>query len=207
MQHNKSFEPSIIFWRCITITVIGLFALFRIVIAADHYHIFDGIINTGLGVIGFVVFLLTILKDIQLYQDQRIFKFLLPTCIGLIVGMAIFFLSRRDNSPTILYFSSNYDFNGVSIDFRKDGTYKLANYCLGFDYTRGKYRIVDSVITIDRNQIDLIIQSSRLVIRPFDTDTISKKSLYQMDENGAIIDRSAVFYLRKDNRDLYKSIK
>ena len=55
---------------------------------------------------------------------------------------------------------ANYDgdINGFSLEFRKDGTYKFCNYSvLGGKYFRGKYLLKDSIITLDRNNIDDVI--------------------------------------------------
>ena len=63
---------------------------------------------------------------------------------------------------------ANYDgdINGFSLEFRKDGTYKFCNYSvLGGKYFRGKYLLKDSIITLDRNNIDDVIKSNQLAIR------------------------------------------
>src|SRR6185295_7110522 len=98
------------------------------------------------------------------------------------------------------------DFNGVSIDFREDGTYKMTSWSLGADYYRGTYTMKDSIITLDKSKIENAIVSNRLVVRPEieiyekdsfpGKDTVYQKSIYQIDENGKVISGATDFVVR-----------
>ena len=115
-------------------------------------------------------FIITIYRGIKNFRiANRPFE-LLPMFLGLIfvfVFLEILYKNERiDSSPIVLRANYDGDINGFSLEFRKDGTYKFCNYSvLGGKYFRGKYLMKDSIITLDRNNIDDVIRSNQLAIR------------------------------------------
>jgi len=90
---------------------------------------------------------------------------------------------------------SKDDLSGASIDFRKDGTYKLSCYSIfGADFFRGRYTIKDSIIILDRSDIDGIIKSNRLVIRAGNS-AHDEKEIYQLDAESNVLTNAAVFFI------------
>ena len=96
------------------------------------------------------------------------------------------------------------------MDFKTDGNYVMANGSgLGQSYFYGTYSIKDSVITLDKSNIDNCIKTNKLVIRtenyyPKDsTDLIKSNANYitQVDSNGNEIDREFRFRVTEDNRN------
>lgn len=182
--------------RCILVIIAGSLAIRRLIIQADHNMIFDEIINFFLGAVVLALYVWIIYKDRKEYKTTRAFTSYLPGCIiGVFTVTFIitaFTLAHRDSSPSILFAVNDGGYNGANIDLRKDGTYKIGNFCLGYDYFRGKYSIKDSLITLDRANIDGIIESKRLVIRPNNYDR-NKKEIYQVDAQGNILPMTLVF--------------
>lgn len=182
---------------------------------ADTEFIFDGLFYFAIGLIGFIIFIWTIWKDAKAYNAKRTVSSFLATSTGLFfIGLILwgnYFLNQRDKSPVVIQAGYDGGYNGCWFEFRADGTYKFANSGgLGVDYFRGTYRISDSIITIDKNNIDNVIESNRLVIRPviqtYQQDAIDADdtsivyALYQVDGSGKIVDPDFVFMINEDNR-------
>jgi hypothetical protein len=197
------FAPENFIWRIIPVLIIGLLIDYFQVRFSDHIFLFTRVFLFFLGFIGLLIFFWTIGKDLKMYRDSKLFLNLLPSITGLCLLLVLFgttyYLSRRDQSPTLFYFSKYEDFNGSSIDFRKDGTYKFGNYCLGEDYERGTYTMHDSLIELDRSNIAGVIVSQHLLIRPFNGSQNIPTSLYQLDDTGFPLKQTFVFSLLQDS--------
>ena len=163
--------------------------------------VFDDEIDFGLSVIALGVFVWTLFSDRKEYIESKRLTAFIPTGSGVFIGIGLlttfFLLQQRDKSPSKLYCVSKIvDFNGVSIDFREDGTYKLTSWSLGADYYRGTYTMADNIITLDKNSIEKVIESNRLLIRQ-DGETDSSgnkgKSIYQIDKDGQVIKNAVDF--------------
>lgn len=181
--------------KIIVMLLVGVYLNYRLIAQADHDSIFDDIINLALGAASIGLFVLIFLSDKKQYRKIKSRAAFIPTVTGLFTAVTLvvthLLLLQRDKSPSKLYCVSKItDFNGVSIDFREDGTYKLTSWCLGADVYRGLYTIKDSIITLDKNNIHNFIESNRLLIRQDgETDSLGnrEKSIYQIDKNGQII--------------------
>jgi hypothetical protein len=173
--------------------IIGLF----IIQGVDHKFIFDKEINLVLSVVTIIFFAWTYINDKKQHEKTKRWIAFFPTIIEVFIGIGLFTIlfifQQRDKSPTKLYcVIKNVDFNGVSIDFREDGTYKLTSWCLGADYYRGTYVMTDSIITLDENPII----NNRLVIRQDgEKDSLGniEESIYQINKNGQIIENAIDF--------------
>ena len=126
--------------------------------------------NKDIKIITFSFFIISIYKGIKYFKLKKNKFELMPIFFGFII-IFIFFgfwykCEKMDISPIILRANYDGDINGFSLEFRKDGTYKFCNYSvLGGKYFRGKYLMKDSIITLDRNNIDDVIKSNQLAIR------------------------------------------
>ena len=194
--------------RISIISLLGLTILYREVKQIDNTFFIDDFINIGLEIIALFLFIWVIYKDRKQYLIDNIWTAYLPTISGftILIGLltTLYILGLRDKSPVkFACVSKIVDFNGVHIDFREDGTYKLDNFCMGSNFFRGKYTIKDSIITLDKMNIDKVIESNRLVIRADgDKDNLgnTEKSIYQIDNNGKRIDRATDFRLLENKK-------
>jgi len=204
---NKIFRSGLI-------TVIGLITCYNFIKHVDRWFVFDSVILLIIATIAIIIFLWTIYKDRKDYSESKKLIDFIPTFIGsgFLFGLliTIFFLYQRDSSPSKFYCVTKIiDFNGAAIDFREDGTYKLSSWCMGTDYYRGTYTMKDSIITLDKSEIEKVIESNRLVVRPEmeiygkdgirGKDTVYHKSVYQIDKNGNVID-TAIDFILIDNK-------
>ena len=201
-------------FRSVLIAVVGLFTCYQFIKRVDHEFALDYIPLGIISLIAIIVFVWTIFRDCEEFLKSKRKTNFIPTIIGITILFTMFttfhILDLRDNSQSKLYCVTKIvDFNGASIDFRQDGTYKLTSWCLGADYYRGNYTIQDSIITLDKSTIEKIIESNRLLIRPETkiyekdsipgVDTVFQKSIYQIDKSGRILD-GAIDFIVKDNK-------
>lgn len=122
---------------------------------------------------------------------------------------------NKINSSTLIRAFYDGDYNGFSIDLKENGNYIMANGSgLGQSYFYGKYSIKDSIITLDKSNIDKVIRTNKLVIRTvtniFQQDTIEGEDttyadwIFQIDKNGKVIDKDFRFRVTDDNRSIKK---
>ena len=192
-------------FRTILFSILELLCCYYFIWQLDNYTAFDVVIAVPIAFIGFGLLVTIAWYDKNQYPEIRQQYKYLPTIILSIIILSlpptIYFLRQRDNSPSQFYCVSKVsDFNGVSIDFRKDNTYKLSNWCMGESISRGKYIVKDSIITLSNTPIGRVIVSSKLVIRsdgPIEENGEPKKSIYQVNENGTIINSAIDFWILK----------
>jgi hypothetical protein len=187
--------------KIILVLAVGLTLSYRFIWCVDRERIFDDELNFGLtaialGFLGWIVF-----KDRKQYFRTRNLSAFVPTSLGFFIGIALltglYFLHHRDQSPSKLYCMSKMsDFNGVSIDFREDGTYKLTSWSLGADYYRGTYTIDDKIIILDKSPNKEIIRSNRLmIVADGKVDSLGniEQSIYQIKGESQIIKNAVSF--------------
>ena len=199
--------------RIILLTIFGtLFACTFYQTAQDNFFL-DAIILLVIALVGIIIFIWTTIRDTKDYKVYRNIICYVPTFIGLLFITAniwlVIYQNSRTDSPTLI--SGFYDggFNGFKVDFKTDGSYLMSNGSgLGQNYFYGKYTIKDSIITIDKSNIDNCIETNTLVIRTenyFMTDAIEGKKykanyIAQIDANGNEINKDFRFRVREDNR-------
>ena len=106
----------------------------------------------------------------------------------------------RDNSPIVIQAGYDGGYNGAWFEFRKDGTYKFGNHAgVGAYYFRGKYELKDSIIILDKNRIDKVINTNKLAIRNENHENSTSKIIYQIDDNHKIIDKEFKFHVNEYN--------
>ena len=182
------------YWTIIPLFLFGYLFIRSFMISYEEESVFDGLILFFLGISFQTFFIISIYRGIKNFRiANRPFE-LLPMFLGLIfvfVFLEILYKNERiDSSPIVLRANYDGDINGFSLEFRKDGTYKFCNYSvLGGKYFRGKYLLKDSIITLDRNNIDDVIKSNQLAIRKilellneYNQDIPYKSLLAYMDE-------------------------
>jgi hypothetical protein len=189
-------------FRILIIALAGCYISYQTIPQLNHEDLFEHEGNIFYGVVAAIIFLIVLFFDTKQFRQTKKWKSFVATFIGIsiLIGhfMVLHSLKQIDNSPSQIYCVTKMnDFNGVSIDFRKDGTYKLTSWCLGADIYRGKYSIKDSIITLDKSTIENTIISDRLLMRQDgDIDSssgIRERSIYQIDKQGQIINASTDF--------------
>jgi hypothetical protein len=112
------------------------------------------------------------------------------------------------SSPSILeaYYKGNL--SDIGIDLKVDGSYIISNGGFGgVNYFYGKYKIKDSIITLDNDSIDNVINTNTLVIRKCNKknqqDSLVGKEiiLVQIDKNGNDLETDVNFRVTKDKRN------
>ena len=187
-------------------SLVGFYISYQTISNLDHEDLFDKEVNIFYGIVAAITLLLVFAFEKRLYSETKKLNSFIATFIGLTIILGHFLIlssyKQRDKTPSQIYCVTKItDFNGVSIDFRKNGTYKLTSWSLGADIYRGNFTIKDSIITIDKSRIENCIVSNRFVIRQdgeIDSTGKQEKSIYQIDQQGRIINRSTDFRVVDD---------
>jgi hypothetical protein len=199
-------------WKYI-IRVIGILTVGLLLIKMTYQFkystfMFDLIFFGGLTLIGLVFLIWSLFTDLKRFRTEKKIISLIPIGLALVFISTIWVWNVQINSnfdkPTLIRIFYDGDYNGTGIDFKTDGTYIFDNSAIGFsDFTYGEYEINGNVITLDRNSLDNI-NTNRLEIRPklidYSDRTETEKYVYQIDENGNLIENTTEFRLVIDNR-------
>ena len=190
-------------WLIIPFLIIGFYYNFWTIQNADTEMIFEEFIYGGI-ILFFLIFLgISLRKDVLKFKKNKDLKNFIPSIVGIIILLSFLVvnivLKYRDNSPIIIQAGYDGGFNGCWFDFRKDGTYKFANSGgIGADFFRGKYTLSDSIITLDKMEIDKVIKTNKLAIREIKNfDSTKIKVIFQIDKNHNIIDKNFYFIVNK----------
>lgn len=200
--------------RIILLTIFGTWFAYKLYRTTQDDFFLDGIILLVIAFVGLLIFIWTIVKDRKEFKTTQKLTSFFPTSVGLLfifTNIALFYYQdSKTNSPTLI--SGFYDggFNGFSVDFKTDGNYVMANGSgLGQSYFYGTYSIRDSIITIDKSNIDNCIKTNKLVIRTENyyqkdsVDLLKSNANYitQVDNNGNEVDKEFRFRVTEDNRN------
>ena len=114
-------------------------------------------------------------------------------------------INKNFDKPTLIRIYYDGDFNGTGIDFKTDGTYIFDNSAIGMsDYQYGTFTIKGNEITLDKSELDNVIKTNRLEIRPktieYSDRTEIENYVYQTDENAEILKSETEFRVVIDNR-------
>ena len=185
------------YWTIIPLFLFGYLFIRNFIISYEEEFIFDFEILFFIGVLFIVFFIITIYRGIKNFRIANRPIELLPMLLGLIfvfVFLGILYKNERiDSSPIVLRANYDGDINGFSLEFRKDGTYKFFNYSFfGGKYYRGNYTLRDSILILDKNNIDNVISTNKLVIRNFNDNDFKKTC------------RRVSSILELSNNDIYK---
>lgn len=181
--------------KILIILITGLVCFYRVLRQADHTMILDEALNYGLAALGLVVLLRAVLSDRRDYRRRKNRQAFVPTGLCLLIGglllITYFLLRQRDRSPVRLSLvTQTNDFNGLAIDFREDGTYKLTIWSIGADYYRGTYSLSDSIITLNNAGLERTLPGNRLLIRAEgepDSSGNRERFVYPIDASGRMI--------------------
>lgn len=199
--------------RIILLTFFGFWFAYKLYQTSQNFFLIDGIMLLVIACIGFLIFIWSIIKDRKEFKTSKKLISYLPTLVGfffILINTCIFiYQDNKANSPTLIRGFDDGGFNGFSVDFKTDGNYIMANGSgLGQSYFYGKYTLKDSIITIDKSNIDNCIKTNKLVISTDNyfikdsIDFIKSKANYlkQIDANGNEINKEFRFRVTVDNR-------
>ena len=206
-QNNKTL-------RIILLFLFGTWFTCKLHQTSQDDFFFDGIILLIIAFLGLLILIWTILKDYKEFKTSQNLRSFLSTSIGLLfiltnIGL-YYYQDNKTNSPTLISGFNDGGFNGFSVDFKTNGNYVMANFSgLGQSYFYGTYTLKDSIITIDKSNIDNCIRTNTFVIRTeqyfLPLATISKigqaNYITQIDNEGIEIDKDFRFRVREDNRN------
>jgi hypothetical protein len=197
------------------LTFLGTWFVYKLYKSADETFIFDVFTFFFIGGLGFSFHIWTTFKDNEEYAISQDVTSYLPTFtgiifIGIIVSMT-YFQDKKMNEPSLLTAFYDGGYNGFSIDLKKNGNYIMENGSgLGGSNFYGTYTISDSIVTLDKSNIDNIITTNKLVIRntpyflPLDSTNMIDKTkanyITQIDKNGIEFDTEFRFRVTQDNR-------
>lgn len=185
----------------------GLYYLYFTYVNANEFFIFDGFVYFVLILVFFIFFGFTLKNNLIRYHKDKSMKNFIPTFIGGFIIFEVlvvnFYLWYRDSSEVILQANYDGDINGYSFEFRKDGSYLFENgSVLGRSQFRGKYKIKDSLIFLDKNEIDNVVKTNQLAIRYISENINGKnKVIVQIDKkHNRIEDKYFDFVINIDKR-------
>jgi hypothetical protein len=170
---------------------------------------FDLIIFGGLSIIGLIFLIWSLLTDLKHFRAKKEIFSLIPIGLAITFTAIIWIWNVQINSnfdkPTLVRIFYDGDFNGTGIDFKADGTYIFDNSAIGLsDYVYGKYEINGNRIVLDKNNLDNVVVTNQLVIRPkvieYSDRTETDNYVYQIDEEGNVLKNATEFRLVVDNR-------
>ncbi|MEP6467799.1 MAG: hypothetical protein ABJB05_15925 [Parafilimonas sp.] len=189
----------------IPIILVGLLLNGFILSNADEDFIFKNEIILLLALVFIAIFVWIIYKDKKVFKNTKSRLSFLPTITAIIFIVSFLItnivLANRDNSPIIIQAGYDGGFNGAWFEFRKDGTYKFGNSGgIGITYSRGKYILKDSLITLDKDNIDNTIQSKLLIIRKEKIIDTLEQVIYQINQEHQIISKDLKFIIHVDKR-------
>ena len=171
--------------------------------------IFDLIIFGIIAIIGIIFLVWSLFTDLKQFRIHKKILFLIPIGLGIVFTVVIWVWNWQINSnfekPTLIRVFYDGDYNGTGIDFKTDGTYIFDNSAIGMsDYQYGTYRISGNEIILDKSELDNVLKTNRLEIRPKTIDysdrTETEKYVYQVNKNGEILKNETVFRVVIDNR-------
>ena len=186
--------------------IIGLWLDYIIMTDADSQFFLDGILMFILSAAFLIIFYWAVSSERNEFKKTKSRKAFIGTAVGLLFIISFCMLNyalySRDRSPVLIQAGYDGGYNGAWFEFREDMTYKFGNSSgLGVDYFRGKYKINDSIITLDKSPIDSTVKSAMLAFRAIHrSDSMYKRGLYQIDANHKVIDSELVFVVHEDKR-------
>ena len=192
-------------FRLLPVSAVGLHLNLTIIKQADTELMTDGLMILFIVVIFIIAFLWTLYKDNKAYMQTQVKLSFIPTVIGIIFIISFFVtnsvIAARDKSPILIQAGYDGGFNGAWFEFREDGTYKFGNSGgIGATYSRGKYILKDSIITLDKNDIDNVIQSQLLAIRKIKMFDTTEQVVYQIDSQHQVVNKDFKFIINIDKR-------
>lgn len=111
--------------------------------------------------------------------------------IAILLAIPVLITNHKKSSPSVLYCNSDPLNNiEIDIDFKENGTYEIITQGLGAVFSRGHYTMHDSIFILEKNRIDSLIVSKRLL-------NSYHGVMYQVDEQNKIIAGTSNFSVSK----------
>lgn len=113
-----------------------------------------------LSILYLLLLIISVVWSFNEYKKRKKRIVFLPIFIGILI-ISFVFIVKRDiyqefNKSSLIKVYYDGDYNGVSVDFKQDGTYIINNYVIGFnEYEYGNYTIKDDSIFLKANEIGL----------------------------------------------------
>ncbi len=197
--------------RAILLIIVSLVLIYLTFNFKNQTFFFDSIIWCFFLVLGIILFLWNFFLEMNSFFANKKIKNLALTISAIIVAILIVVLDNKIQSnfekPSLLKVFYDGDFNGVGIDFKKDGTYIFDNSTIGLsDYSYVKYKINGNLITLDKSHFENIIHSKNLkIVEQINFSDSSKENyLYKIDKNGEILKNEFSFRIVHDFRNYTK---
>ena len=171
--------------------------------------VFDFIFFGILLLIGLIFLIWSLFTDLKQFKTDKKLLSLIPLGLGIVFASIIlisnFQINANFDKPTLIRIFYDGDFNGTGIDFKTDGTYIFDNSAIGQnDYLYGEYKISGNRIILDKGNLDNVIVTNQLEIRPEiikpPDQTEVQMYVYQTDKKGNILKDETKFRLVLDNR-------
>ena len=213
--------------RCIFLNQVMLILLvwaaciYKLYVDYDNEYLTKSLIHTSLIIIASLISAFAINSDFSRYKQNKslvsfISTFVVIACISGLL-LTTYLLKKQDDTTTVLYaISSNRGWSDITLDFRKNSTYKLGyNHFLSTGYIRGHYTKKDSVIYLNKPDVSSELASDKLILKTVPiSDSIKKKKqkgilrflfdkspidtmpqtfLFQVNDKGEIIDSAISF--------------
>ena len=143
-----------------------------------------------LSIIGMFFLTWSVFTDFKKFRKNRRISYLIPLGLGVIFTTIIWIwniqIKTNFDKPTHVRIFYDGDFNGTGIDFKTDGTYIFDNSAIGLsNFQYGTYKIIGNKITLDKNEIDNVIKTNQLEIRPkkieYSNSTETENYAYQVN--------------------------
>jgi len=153
--------------------------------------------------------------DYKSYRESKTFSAFISTTTTFLFVISFFViidgLKKQDRINTVFYASTSYDrLNTISIDFREDGSYKFCKHKFFGDsyYKRGRYAFSDSIIYLDKSNLNDLIVSNKFLMKTIaQMDSTKKQGLLEVISGFPKLDNSPEILLFQidDNGDTISS--
>lgn len=178
--------------------LIGIFITYQTYQFKYSSFLFDTENYISFIITGGIIWSVFVGKDFLQYKKKHQKRFLTNGILGLffIFSCSVLYMKIQNTfeKPTLIKIIYYSDFNGTTIDFKKDGMYIYDEFCFGSNYRYGTYETQGNHFFLDQEKIGDMILSNHLEIIP------QKDTVYQFDQNGKKINPQMIFIVSIDNR-------
>lgn len=156
-------------WRIWPLSCIAIVFICKLYRSYSETFLFDPIVFWLMGVIGLFIGMMVAIKDFKQYKLEGNKMEFLPTSVGcfflIIIGCLYFFISYRINAPTLISAYRVDGIDGFCIDLKENGRFVIANGGgIGLNYTHGRYTLNDSIVNLDRTDMENGLKTTTLKI-------------------------------------------
>lgn len=191
--------------RLLGTAFIGFSLLHRIHLSKYSSFALDNALIGVLIALGTIFFFWTLYIDVQRFEKERRKYLLIPIVATVLFATGSLVLKQQIDQnfekPTLLMAHHEGGTNGVSIDFKKDGTFILYNAAFDYkEYQYGSFTIENELISLTPVKDLPALESKALVIRELSNETSPMKMMYQIDSKGKVYEKTVAFRIVEDYR-------